>query len=218
MNFDHEDLIRMNRVLRHRLRNFASGMKTSVSFLAKELEGRLSPSEMEYFPLIAGECDGVTEITNRMSLLFDDFQTGDEAMLGVALEKAVTQLRARYPAAKLRVELGTAAALRIASMHGGVVILGELIANAVEATPNGEVVVACGVESGQATIEVRDVGPGVKPEESGKLFLPFYTTKARHLGIGLTMAEKIAGQLSGSIEAGNADGGGFRARLTLPAG
>ena len=216
MNFDHEDLLRMNRVLRHRLRNFASGMKTSVSFLAKELEGRLSPSEMEYFPLIATECDGVTELTNRMSLLFDEFQTGDESTLGSVLEKVTAVLRARFPTARIRVEAGATGSLRVASKQGVVVCLGEVVTNAVESAPNGEVAVTCSAENGSLAIEVCDAGPGAKPETRGSLFLPFFTTKARHLGIGLTIAKKIIGQLGGTIEADNGSGGGFRVKLMLP--
>ena len=217
MNFDHEDLLRMNRVLRHRLRNFASGMKTSVSFLSKELEGRLSPSEMEYFPLIANECDGVTEMTNRMSQLFDEIPSGDESTLASVLEKTVAGLRGRFPTARIRVEAGTVGSLRVASKQNLVLCLGEIVANALESAPNGEVSVSCSGENGRLVIEVCDTGPGIKPEEQGNLFLPFYTTKARHLGIGLTIVKKIIGQLGGSIEADNADGGGFRAVLALPA-
>ena len=217
MNFDHEDLLRMNRVLRHRLRNFASGMKTSVSFLAKELEGRLSPSEMEYFPLIAGECDGVTEMTNRMSRLFDDIPSGDESTLASVLEKTVANLHGRFPTARIRVEAGAAGSLRVASKQGLVLCLGEVVANALESAPNGEALVSCAGGDGRLAIEVRDTGPGVKPEERGSLFLPFYTTKARHLGIGLSIAKKIVGQLGGSIEADNGSDGGFRVKLALPA-
>jgi signal transduction histidine kinase len=88
-------------------------------------------------------------------------------------------------------------------------VVGHLMQNAVEATPNtGPVIVnAKSVEYNPADaqsflgqvgagayleISIQDAGPGIKPDHQAKLFNePFFTTKVRHRGLGLCIAYRI---------------------------
>ncbi len=49
-------------------------------------------------------------------------------------------------------------------------------------------------------IKVTDNGVGVPPEERDKLFLPFYTTKAKGTGMGLTIVKNLLTRMGGTIE------------------
>lgn len=101
--------------------------------------------------------------------------------------------------------------------------LKNLLANALEAMPAGgrlALVVASegeGKES-RAVVEVHDSGPGIPPEVMATIFEPFYTTKVgeKKVGLGLTIAKKIAGDHQGSIEIVSSPGSGTTATLTLP--
>jgi signal transduction histidine kinase len=44
---------------------------------------------------------------------------------------------------------------------------------------------------GDVSVTVRDSGPGLKPEDLGRLFDPFYTTKPTGMGMGLSICRSI---------------------------
>jgi len=87
----------------------------------------------------------------------------------------------------------------------------NLIRNAAEATPGGSVF----VRAREATIEVRDTGKGIPTADLQKIFIPFFTTKAKGHGIGLALTHRIITQHGGSLAAANAPDGGaiFTVRL-----
>lgn len=71
---------------------------------------------------------------------------------------------------------------------------------------------------GSLAIRVIDQGPGVSDEQMGKLFTPFYTSKADGLGLGLSMSRSIVEGFGGSLEALPAEGGGLCLECRLPLG
>ncbi len=60
------------------------------------------------------------------------------------------------------------------------------------------------------TIQVRDNGTGIPPEDLPRLFEPFFTTKetGQGLGLGLAISSSIVREFGGQLSAANADGGG----------
>ncbi len=69
---------------------------------------------------------------------------------------------------------------------------------------------------GGVKVSVSDLGPGIAPDNLLRVFEPFFTTKEGGLGIGLSVAEKIATAHSGRIWAENDPAGGAIFHLTLP--
>lgn len=80
----------------------------------------------------------------------------------------------------------------------------NLMRNAAEATPEGQVF----VRARGTTIEVRDTGPGIPNADLQKIFIPFFTTKAKGHGIGLALAHRIVTQHGGTLTASNSPEGG----------
>ena len=70
---------------------------------------------------------------------------------------------------------------------------------------------------GRVEMSVSDLGPGIDPDDFPRLFQPFFTTKDRGLGIGLSVAKRIATAHSGHIWAENRPDGGAEFHLALPA-
>ena len=69
---------------------------------------------------------------------------------------------------------------------------------------------------GELHIDVRDRGCGFSPEESAKLFDPFYTTKAEGMGIGLAISRTIMESHNGRVWAtGNEQGSTFTVALPV---
>src|SRR6266481_3407774 len=71
-------------------------------------------------------------------------------------------------------------------------------------------------DGGLQRIVVLDNGPGIEQASLGKLFRPFYTTKADGTGLGLAVVQKIIVQHGGQVEARNRPDGGAAFMVTLP--
>src|SRR4030095_4817684 len=66
-------------------------------------------------------------------------------------------------------------------------------------------------------ITIAENGPGIPPEPRGKLFKPFFTTKARGTGLGLSIAKRLVELHNGSITVDCPAEGGTVVTVRLPA-
>ena len=91
-------------------------------------------------------------------------------------------------------------------------ILMNLIQNAVQASPEGGVVTVSTRQNGSHQVQVRvcDQGDGIPDEVREKIFLPFFTTKAKGTGLGLALSAKLANAHGGSLETGQDQESGCR--------
>jgi C4-dicarboxylate-specific signal transduction histidine kinase len=67
-----------------------------------------------------------------------------------------------------------------------------------------------------AQLSIQDSGPGIANDVVTHIFQPFFTTRARALGLGLSLCETLAGSMGGSITAYNRVPRGAEFCLTLP--
>jgi two-component system sensor kinase FixL len=72
-------------------------------------------------------------------------------------------------------------------------------------------------EDEQVLIEVQDAGVGVEPENVGRLFNAFFTTKPSGMGMGLSICRSIIEAHGGRIWATRNTGAGATFQFTLPA-
>jgi two-component system NtrC family sensor kinase len=66
-------------------------------------------------------------------------------------------------------------------------------------------------------VRISDTGPGIPPEIRQKIFAPFFTTKTRGTGLGLSTAKRLIEAHRGSIDVYCPPGGGTEVRVALPA-
>ncbi len=94
----------------------------------------------------------------------------------------------------------------------------QLLDNALAFSPRpGTVKIVLRKEGGDAVFEVRDEGPGFKEESKERLFAPFFTTREDAPGLGLALAERVALDHGGRLEArNNTPGHGATFSLFLP--
>jgi signal transduction histidine kinase len=78
------------------------------------------------------------------------------------------------------------------------------------------VTVATVAQAESVEIMVSDNGPGIDPKILGRIFHSFVTTKARGLGLGLSIARSIVEAHGGRIDAAQSAAGGAVFRVTLP--
>ncbi|MBL8491263.1 MAG: two-component sensor histidine kinase, partial [Rhodocyclaceae bacterium] len=96
-------------------------------------------------------------------------------------------------------------------------VAGNLVANACEAIGHaGCITVRAEAADRSVRLAVEDDGPGLAPEELARVFTPFYTTKARGMGLGLPLTKRILERFGGSITVDSAPGRGTRVELMLP--
>ena len=225
MRMDEEDLCRMNKVMRHRLRNFASGIKNAVSLMEGELKDLMPPESREYFPLIQGECDQLQVLTERLSLVFDpkcpqrvaartDVQPQP---VDAIVRRVLEEIRKTFPAAEIQVSAEDA--LRSRTISGGtalVLALCEMICNAIEAARNKPVLLQCEEQDGELACRVVDQGAGAGPGDPAQIFLPFHTTRGKHTGIGLMIASEVLAEHAGRLSVVANPGGGLTVTAHLP--
>ncbi|MBL8859765.1 MAG: GHKL domain-containing protein [Planctomycetes bacterium] len=100
-------------------------------------------------------------------------------------------------------------------------IVVNLVHNACEAMSRNEdlrrVELHTSCDAQTATLEIRDTGPGLAPEVVGRVFMPYVTTKATGMGLGLAICRSIVEAHGGRIHAVNSPGGGVVFRMDLPA-
>ncbi|MBI4605070.1 MAG: PEP-CTERM system histidine kinase PrsK [Planctomycetes bacterium] len=97
-------------------------------------------------------------------------------------------------------------------------VLQNLILNASEAIgPEGSVTVRTVCRDGEVSLSVSDDGKGIPREFLEKeLFLPFRTTKASGLGIGLYQSKRIMEAHGGTIRVESQEGKGTTVTVTFP--
>ena len=103
-------------------------------------------------------------------------------------------------------------------------VVTNLLTNAAKFSPKGTTIrVAVEPAPGGARLVVSDQGPGVPEEDRARIFTRFYrgsgeaVVQTRGVGIGLSVVMELVERLGGTIGVGDADGGGARFEVWLPA-
>ena len=83
-------------------------------------------------------------------------------------------------------------------------VLINLVKNAIhslEAQEKGQITVSAGLDKQQKKfIEIKDNGPGIPEEMIDEIFVPFFTTKEKGTGIGLSLSRQIVQLHGGSLK------------------
>ena len=93
----------------------------------------------------------------------------------------------------------------------------NLIRNACQAMPDGgTLIVASSFNDFEVRLSFEDTGKGISPEQMGKLFQPFSTTRPTGTGLGLLIVRRIIREHGGEIDIESREGKGTRVSLWLP--
>lgn len=175
----------------------------------------------------------IEEESVRMSLMVDDMLVLARLGQGRPLEKAPVdlQLIARDAVA----DAHAVAPLRSITLDApaSVVIsgddtrlrqaVGNLVRNAVVHTPpQSPIEVALSTRDGVATVAVVDHGPGLKPDDAGRVFEAFYRADASRsrdsggAGLGLSIVAAVVDAHGGKVKVSETPGGGATFQVELP--
>jgi signal transduction histidine kinase len=96
-------------------------------------------------------------------------------------------------------------------------VLINLLQNAIQALEDSEqktiTLRAYIDEAGKIILEVSDTGKGIEEEALGKIFIPFFTTKKKGSGIGLSISKQIMRRHKGNIQVRSQIGEGTTFKL-----
>ncbi len=96
-------------------------------------------------------------------------------------------------------------------------VVENLVFNAMDAMPAGGIVMLrTQHHHHEVSLEVSDTGTGLTPEESERLFTPYYTTKQHGTGLGLAIVQAVVVDHGGSISVESETGVGTTFHIALP--
>lgn len=146
----------------------------------------------------------------------------EERDLNAVVRDAVRVFDGRLPDISLSVDADTTVALALIDPEPMKRVIVNLIDNAAEVLRGSwvkEVVVSTRVQADAGSVEltVADSGPGIAPEHKEKLFLPYFSTKQRGSGLGLSIVRNIIRDHGGTIRVEDNSPQGTRFIIEMPA-
>jgi signal transduction histidine kinase len=130
--------------------------------------------------------------------------------LGQLVEATARALHAALPEG-VRLEVRCASDPPVFADPAGVEqVVANLVRNAAEAMGPGRIEVMLTERDGFARLEVRDQGPGMRPEVLQRVFEPYFTTKpeGKGTGIGLATVFRVVHDAGGDVTADSTPGQG----------
>lgn len=93
----------------------------------------------------------------------------------------------------------------------------NMMLNAIQAIEkSGNVSISVTTLPNDVSIRIVDSGPGIPPDQLGRIFKPFFTTKHKGTGLGMTIAKRIVEQHKGLLEVTSEVGKGTTVTISIP--
>jgi len=200
----------------HELRNPLGIISNAVYFLKLTNVGADEASK-EYLNIISSEVYNSQKI---ISDLLGFARTSHAERSAVALPILVTEVLAQIrPSKDVTVVLDIPEALPMLSVDPGQIkqVLSNLMLNACQAMPGGgTLTVSARSGDKRVRVAVTDTGYGMSEEEQSRIFEPLYSTKARGIGLGLSVTKNLVAANDGTIGVGSEPGKGSTFTVVLP--
>lgn len=216
--------------LTHELKSPLAAIRSGAELLQDD-GGRMDAAERARFiGIIREQGDRLAQMVDKLlALAAVEHRQRIESPRPVAVaglvEAAAGDFATSADAAGVRIDSGAIdQALQVSGDHFLLrQALGNLIDNAIAFSPQGGVVkLDASLDRERITLQVRDVGPGVPDYARGRIFERFYSLArpeggSRSSGLGLPFVAEVAALHGGIARLQDADGGGTRAVIELPA-
>ena len=208
----------------HEIKNPLTPIQLSAQRLRRRLSGEGSPEEKrlleEATATIIQEVDGLKQLVDEFSRFARmPALTLKPTDLGRLLESVVALYRDSHPGLSIKATFSPDVPLLEVDPDQIKRAVLNLVDNAVEAVgQTGEVTVQTAwlPEAHRARILVTDDGPGIATEDKDKLFVPYFSTKATGMGLGLPIVHQIVADHGGTIWVEDHPPHGSRFVIELP--
>ena len=206
----------MSAMVAHEVKNPLAGISGALQVVGARL-----PADSQEHAIL----DSIQERIDALNRMLQDLlvfaRPRDPVLVPSVLRAVISEAGAamqRDPAlAELEVRIrGDDATLPLDREQIHIVFL-NLLLNAAQAMDlRGAIDVRITAGDGQCKATVADRGPGVPPALRDRMFDPFFSTKRRGAGLGLSTARRMVEAHGGSLTAGPRGGGGTVLTVTLP--
>jgi len=225
----------MARRLAHELKNPLFPIQLSIETLRRSLDqpprgpaapGAARPDDATFATLFRESSDTILEALRSLRRIVDEFAEFARMPrpeprptdVNAVVQNVLALHRARAHAVRVEAALDPALPKIAADPDLLGRALGNLVANALEAMPDGgSLRLRTTGADGSVSIEVQDDGPGITDEQRTRLFVPYFTTKKGGTGLGLAIVQGIVSDHGGRVEVKSAPGAGTTVTLVLPA-
>lgn len=211
----------MARRLAHELKNPIFPIQVSLDTLGRALDR----DPAQFAGLFRESSETIQQELRSLRRIVDEFsdfaRMPRPTFAPVRLATVVEQTLALYRDRSETVRVESSVAEELPPLSGDRDLLaralGNLVANAIEAMPEGGTLrVTTRASAEGQVLEVADTGPGLSEDQRTRLFTPYFTTKAGGTGLGLAIVQGIVSDHGGRIEVKSAPGQGTTFVLLLP--
>jgi signal transduction histidine kinase len=209
--------------LAHEIRNPLGAIKGVAQLLAEDVKS--NPKALEYTQIIVKEVNRLDALVREVYEFSQPSETPARATNLNTLARDTLMLALRNPKSSPR------PGVKVVEKYGELPdchlsrdkitqALLNIVINAFQATPDeGTIALTTTFVDGTQLplrIDIHNTGSSIPPEELGRIFEPFYTSKETGSGLGLSIAFQIISHHGGDVLVRNDnDGVGFTVRLPL---
>ncbi len=202
--------------LAHEIKNPLTSIKGYAELLLKQ---PLKDKERIYLTHILKESERVNSLIGELLYLGRPVTLKKDTInLKGLVEEALTAYKPMLEKEAIIVEMMVGNDTFVADKEKMLRALTNLIKNSLEALHRGGTLYLKGkVAEGTLLLEVKDTGRGMPKEVAESIFDPFYSTKEKGVGLGLSVAHSIVKAHGGSLSVASKEGEGTSFTLIIPA-
>jgi two-component system sensor kinase FixL len=206
----------MAAVVAHEVKNPLTGIRGAVQVIG----GRLPAGSKDAAILneVVTRIDALNELLKDL-LLFARPPQPRFAPVDVRplLTRVADLIRQDQAFRELRIEVGETQASMTADPELLKIVIQNLLINSAHAMEgHGTIEITVSPGPGTLSLGIVDHGPGIPPDVREKLFTPFFTTKSRGTGLGLSTAKRFVEAHGGTMTVECPPDGGTIVTLNLP--
>lgn len=200
---------RLSTSVAHEVKNPLSSIKAIVQVLKEDSTNKAKTQKS--LSIIVEEIDRLTKVVNQL-LVFAKPQGDSKRNVKISdlINKVLVILRheAKMNNIDMRLDVSNDLPLIMADEGSLTEVFFNIIHNAIQAmSEGGNLTISITYEQKNDSIRVvfENNGPGISPEDIGKIFEPFYTTKQMGTGLGLAIVKKKLEEVKGLIHVESED-------------
>jgi two-component system sensor kinase FixL len=206
----------MAAVVAHEVKNPLTGIRGAIQVIGGRLPA--GSKDVQIIGDIIARIDALNDLMKDLLLFARPPQPRVAAVDVLSLLKNVRDLLRQDPALRgLRIDVTGDAIVLPADAELLKIVVQNLLLNGAHAMQGqGLIQVVVTSADGLCQIAIADEGPGIPAEVLDKLFTPFFTTKARGTGLGLSTARRFVEAHGGTLAIESPATGGTTATIRLP--